>query len=112
MKVMEKLEKIIVENGITYMLGEDDIYYLDLRLSEGTNYYIGKFGRMRCEYLKDFKHEYYMELLLGGKLNEYMHEIDVECYEMLDRFVEQMKGETRCNGAAESGKIRCFGWGG
>lgn len=30
MKVMEKLEKIIVENGITYVQGEDDIYYPDL----------------------------------------------------------------------------------
>ena len=30
MKVMGKLEKVIVENGITYVLGEDDIYYQDL----------------------------------------------------------------------------------
>jgi hypothetical protein len=46
---------------------------------------------MRCEYLKEFKHGYYMELLLEGKLNEYLHDIDEECYEMLDRIVEQMK---------------------
>ena len=88
---MEKLEKVIVENGITYVLGEDDIYYLDLQLPKGTNYNIGKFGHMRCEYLKEFRHRYYMELLLDGKLNEYLHEIDEECYEMLDRIVEQMK---------------------
>ena len=31
---MEELEKIIVENGITYVLGEDDIYYPDLHLPE------------------------------------------------------------------------------
>ena len=91
MKVMEKLEKVIVENGITYVLGEDDIYYPDLQLSEETNYNIGKFGHMRCEYLKEFRHRYYMELLLDGKLNEYLHEIDEECYEMLDRIVEEMK---------------------
>ena len=53
---MEKLEKMIVENGITYVLGENDIYYPDLQLPEGTNYNIGKFGHMRCEYLKEFKH--------------------------------------------------------
>ena len=88
---MEKLEKVIVENGITYVMGEDDIYYPDLQLSEETNYNIGKFGHMRCEYLKEFRHRYYMELLLDGKLNEYLHEIDEECYEMLDRIVEQMK---------------------
>ena len=46
---------------------------------------------MRCEYLKEFRHGYYMELLLEGKLNEYLHDIDEECYEMLDWIVEQMK---------------------
>ena len=70
---------------------EDDIYYPDLQLPEGTNYNIGKFGHMRCEYLKEFKHGYYMELLLGGKLNEYLHEVDEECYERMELLVEQMK---------------------
>ncbi len=88
---MGKLEKVIVENGITYVLGEDDIYYPDLQLPRGTNYNIGKFGHMRCEYLKEFRHRFYMELLLEGKLNEYLHDIDEECYEMMDRLVEQMK---------------------
>lgn len=32
MKAMEKLEKVIVENGITYVLGADNLYYPDLRL--------------------------------------------------------------------------------
>ena len=32
-----------------------------------------------------------MELLLEGKLNEYLHDIDEECHEMLDRIVEKMK---------------------
>lgn len=32
-----------------------------------------------------------MKLLLEGKLNEYLHDIDEECYEMMDRLVEQMK---------------------
>ena len=57
----------------------------------GTNYNIGKFGHMRCEYLKEFKHGYYMELLFDGRLNEYLHEVDEECYKMLDQLVEQMK---------------------
>ena len=90
---MGKLEKVIVENGITYVLGEDDIYYPDLQLPRGTNYNIGKFGHKRCEYLKEFRHRYYMELLLEGKLNEYLHDIDEECHEMLDRIVEKMKGK-------------------
>ena len=106
---MEKLEKMIVENGITYVLGEDDIYYPDLQLPEGTNYNIGKFGHMRCEYLKEFKHGYYMELLLGGKLNEYLHEVDEECYEMLDQNCGKDEGEARCDGAIESGESDALG---
>ena len=88
---MEKLEKVIVENGITYVLGEDDLYYPDLQLPERTHYQIGKYGHMRCEYLKEFKHGYYMELLLQGKLNEYLHAVDEEGHEMLNLLVEQMK---------------------
>lgn len=30
-------------------------------------------------------------VLLEGKLNEYLHDIDEECHEMLDRIVEKMK---------------------
>ena len=67
------------------------IYYPDLQLPEGTNYNIGKFGHMRCEYPKEFKYGYYMELLLDGKLNEYLYEIDEKCHEMMDRIVEKMK---------------------
>jgi hypothetical protein len=33
-------------------------------------------------------------LLLDGGLNEYLHEIDEECYEMMDRLVEQIKPGT------------------
>jgi hypothetical protein len=32
-----------------------------------------------------------MHLLFSGKLNEYLHEIDEECHDMMGRLVEQMK---------------------
>ena len=89
--IMEKLEKVIVENGIAYVLGEDYLYYPDLQLPEGTHYQIGKYGHMRCEYLKEFEHGYYMELMLQGKLNEYLHGVDEECHEILNLLVEPMK---------------------
>ena len=87
----KELAEVIVENGIVYHLGEDDLYYPDLRLPEGTHYNIGKYGLMRWEYLKTNQRREYLRLLLDGKLNEYLHEIDEECYEMLDRIVERMK---------------------
>ena len=33
----------------------------------------------------------YLELVLAGKLNEHLHQIDEECDQMMDRLVEQMK---------------------
>jgi len=87
----EKNEENHCREWNTYVLGENDIYYPDLQLPEGTNYNIGKFGRMRCEYLKKIKHGYYMGLLFDGKLNEYLHDVDKECYEMLAGIVEQIK---------------------
>ena len=42
----KELAEVIVENGIVYLLGEHDLYYPDLGMSEGTHYNIGKYGIM------------------------------------------------------------------
>ena len=42
---MEK--HIMGENGISYTLGEDGLYYPDLYLQEETEYSIGKYGMLR-----------------------------------------------------------------
>lgn len=46
---------------------------------------------MRCKYLKENHRAEYMKLLLDGKLNEHLHEIEEECYDMLEILTEQMK---------------------
>lgn len=73
------------------MLGEDGLYYPDLYLPEETEYPIGKYGMMRRTYLKEHRKGMYLELVLAGKLNEHLHQIDEECHQMMDRLVEQMK---------------------
>lgn len=88
-KILEK--HIVGENGIGYTLGEDGLYYPDLELLEGTHYNIGKYGILRWEYLKTHCRGEYIRLLLDGKLNEYLHEIDEECYTRMELLVEQMK---------------------
>lgn len=86
---MEK--HIIGENGIGYTLGEDGLYYPDLELPEGTHYEIVKYGRMRWEYLKNYRRGEYIRLLMDGKLNEYLHDVDEECHERIELLVEEMK---------------------
>ena len=87
----KKLTEIIEENEIMYHLAEDGYYYPDLRLPEGTHYNIGKYGIMRWEYLQTNCRREYIQLLLDGKLNEYLHEVDVECHARVELLVEQMK---------------------
>ena len=86
---MEK--HIMGENGISYTLGEDGLYYPDLYLPEETEYPIGKYGMLRKSYLQEHRKGLYLELVLAGKLNEHLHLIDEECNQMMDRLVEQMK---------------------
>ena len=91
-KETEVLRKhIIGENGISYTLEEDGLYYPDLYLPEGTEYPIGKYGILRKSYLKEHRKGLYLELILAGKLNEHLHQVDEECNQMMDRLVEQMK---------------------
>ena len=87
--IMEK--HIMGENGISYTLGEDGLYYPDLYLPEETEYPIGKYGMLRKTYLKEHRKGLYLELVLAGKLNKHLHQIDEECNQMMDRLVEQMK---------------------
>ena len=87
--IMEK--HIMEENGISYTLGEDGLYYPDLYLPEETEYPIGKYGMLRKTYLKEHRKGLYLELVFAGKLNEHLHLIDEECNQMMDRLVEQMK---------------------
>ena len=87
--IMEK--HIMGENGISYTLGEVSLYYLDLYLPEETEYPIGKYGMLRKTYLKEHRKGLYLELVIAGKLNEHLHQIDEECHQVMDRLVEQMK---------------------
>lgn len=86
---MEK--HIIGENGIGYTLESDGLYYPDLQLPEGTQYEIGRYGLMRLEYLQTYRRQDYIKLLMQGKLNEHLHEVDEECHEKIELLMEQMK---------------------
>ncbi|MEY8236231.1 TnpV protein [Lachnospiraceae bacterium 66-29] len=86
---MEK--HIIGENGISYTKRTDGIYYPDLKLPEGENYEIGRYGNMRLEYLKNHHKGLYLDLLTSGKLNECLHECDEECQARMEFLTEQMK---------------------
>ena len=68
--VLETTMEMMGENGISYTLGEDGLYYPDLYLQEETEYPIGKYGMLRKTYLQEHRKGLYLELVLAGKLKD------------------------------------------
>ena len=52
------------------------MYYLDLYLPEEAEYLIEKYGMLRKSYLQEHRKGLYLELVLAGKLNEHLYQID------------------------------------
>ena len=75
-----------------------DYLFPDLRL-EGTNLPIGKYGLLRKSYLKEHKRGWYSSLLLTGKLDEHLAEIDRTCAERVELITNQL---ARREGVAEA----------
>ncbi len=86
---MEKLKERITENGIDYIL-VGDYYIPDLKLPE-ENRPIGRYGRLRREYLKQEHPARYSSLILTGKLWTYLADLSEQAEERLDLIIEQMK---------------------
>ena len=69
---------------------EGDYLIPDLKLSDTTEYNIGKYGRMRRRFLEENHRGIYSHMLLSETLWKHLAEIDEECNEMMDRLVGQM----------------------
>lgn len=86
---MTKLKKHITDenNGLSYTLHGD--YYLpDLGVKPG--YPLGKYGMARMKYLEEHRPGLYTRLLLSGKLNDDLHQTDVQAQHMFDTMIPQM----------------------
>ncbi len=66
-----------MNNKITYRK-EGDYFIPNLSLPIQPKNQIGKYGRLRLNYLKDFKKGLYTELLIDGTLKQHLLDID-EC---------------------------------
>ena len=76
------------KNGMNYTLHGD--YYLpDLVLREEEPTY-GKYGMLRKQFLKEHRSARYQYMLLTGKLNEDLNQIDQEVREQVETLMEQM----------------------
>ena len=65
----------------------------EIKLPEQTDYQIGKYGRMHLDYIKQHRRGRYTTLLIEGKLNTRLHEIDLEANEMLETIIPRLTAE-------------------
>ena len=65
-------------------------YFFPKLCFEAENPPIGKYGLLRKSYLKEHKRGWYSSLLLAGKLDSHLAEIDRTCTERVDLITNQL----------------------
>ena len=83
------MEKLIHDssNGLLYELRGD--YYIPC-LSLPETKPVGKWGRKHLRYLQDHRRLLYSTLLLSGKLNDYLLNVDHEAQGLFDQLMSQL----------------------
>ena len=78
--------------NITYT-ERNGIRYPDLALPEQTNYPLGKYANLRLDFMKKHRKGRYTTLLTEGRLNEYLHAIDIQAHNLLDDIIPRLAQE-------------------
>ena len=86
------MEKYITQNGIKYELRGEQ-YYPMLEIAEQKEHQIGKYGLLHRDYIKQHKKGTYTTLLTDGRLNSYLHEIDIQANSMVEAIVANLARE-------------------
>lgn len=75
---------------IAYTENKNGIYYPNLTLPTGTTYSIGKYGQLYLDYLKKHRRGTYTTLLTENRLNEHLHQVDIEARETVLKITEEI----------------------
>ena len=83
-------------NEITYHR-EGDYLIPDLYLPKQPEKHIGKYGRLRLNYLKEHKRGLYTELLISGTLKQHLIEIDENATDEVNELIKQIAEQENIN---------------
>ena len=81
-----------MKNEITYT-EHNGLYYPNLALPEQTSYPLGKYANLRLDFMKKHRRGTYTTLLTEGRLNEYLHAIDIQAHNLLDDIIPHLAQE-------------------
>lgn len=85
---MSELKERLTENGIDYVLVGD--YYIPQLELPKEDRPVGRWGRLRKTYLRDHRPILYNQLILTGKLQTHLADVNEQAKERLDRIIDQM----------------------
>ena len=87
-----KVNKDVIydENNGLYYTKIGDYYYPNVAVKNSEKVTLGKYGRARLRYLKDYKKGFYTELLMTGKLTEHLKEIDLNAEQKVKNIINSM----------------------
>ena len=83
------MKSLFEQMGGTYRQ-EGDYLIPNLALPNDGDYEIGKYGRMRLDYLKEYRKILYTNYLMDGTLSKHLSEIDQACNERMEIIVPAM----------------------
>lgn len=86
-----------MNNKITYHR-EGDYFFPDL-IFENSNkdYRIGKYGRLRLNYLKEHKGGLYTKLIINGILSKHLSDIEDSATKRIDTIIKQLAKSENIN---------------
>lgn len=94
------MDKYIYDNrnGLWYELQGD--YYIPFLVlpAEKEERHIGVWGQRHLRYIREHKKVLYTDLLISGKLQSYLADVEEQAQELFDRL---MKQRTECEGITE-----------
>ena len=85
-----------MNNKITYHR-EGDYLIPDLYLPKQPEGHIGKYGRLRLNYLKDFDIPFYTELLINGTLKQHLLDVDKDASNKVNLLIKKFAEDENVN---------------
>ena len=95
------MKSLFEKMGGTYRQ-EGDYLVPNLALPNDGDYEIGKYGRMRLDYLKEHRKILYTNYVTEGALSKHLSEIDQACNERMEHLVSTMAEQ---EGVSEALKV-------
>ena len=105
------MKKTIFEDMCGTYIRHGDYFIPCLTLpDEEESRFIGVWGKRHLRYLKEYRRNVYLDLLMSYRLNSYLADIEEQAHGRFERIIEQMKQAQGITEAVEGGQCLGIGW--